>query len=159
MLLQLDGIHLLLLHDLLLLHFYLPDLHLSLQIHLINLLLIEALEVVWLHSVGSEHAHLRGRVLGHEVMSAGVGQLLFLQVLPRLVRDNVSILLISSKLLVNSKSGGFVALSLLVMVVLSLLEYVVVYKLLGIVGLFNFLDSLFFRRFFCYLLLTPILLL
>ena len=47
-------------------------LHLSLIENSLSFLLVKALEMVWLDSVRSEHAHFGGRVLSHEISVVGV---------------------------------------------------------------------------------------
>ena len=56
----------------LLLKVLLSHLHLSLIENSLSFLLVEALEMVWLDSVRSEHAHFGGRVLSHEISVVGV---------------------------------------------------------------------------------------
>lgn len=53
--LLLHCVHLILFSFLLFHHFRFTDLHLSLQVDLVDLLLVEALKMIWLHSVSSKH--------------------------------------------------------------------------------------------------------
>ena len=127
--------------------------------HIVFLLLVESLEVVGLHSVRSEHAHLSLRVLGHEVVVQSVVDFLLLEFLPSLVHLVISAFLLVHQGLVNSLTFLLVVEPLLVVLSLGLLEVVVEIDRLLVEQLVDFPLMVLLHLFLSDLLLTPVSLL
>lgn len=83
LLLELHGVELVLLFLLVAHHFGLSYLHFALEINLIDLVLVQALEVVWFDAVRGEHAHLCLRILSHEIVIIGKLKLMVLLLVPK----------------------------------------------------------------------------
>jgi hypothetical protein len=65
--LKLHGVHFVFISQLILHHLLLSYLHLSLEVNLINLSLIETLKMVWLNSMRSQHGYLSSWIFSHKV--------------------------------------------------------------------------------------------
>ena len=76
---------------------FLTQLLLSLQVNSVDLALVEALEVVGLHSVRGQHAGLGGLVLSHKVMVISVFDFPLLLLGPLLVLLGLPIFLLFGK--------------------------------------------------------------
>ena len=79
-------------------HLSLTDLLGALMHNIITLVLVQALEVVGLHAVRSQHGLLSGGVLSHEVVVKGVVLLVLGSILVRLPVSLVTVTLLSCQL-------------------------------------------------------------
>lgn len=82
-------------------HLVLPNLLGALVQHLLLLLLVEALEVVGLYTVGRKHRLLRGRVLSHKVGRGSVGDLVKTGLLALTEVSGITVTLLARQLAVR----------------------------------------------------------
>ena len=155
----LHGVSLILVYLLLLHEAGLLQLLGSLIVDVVDLTLIESLKVVWLDSVVSEHAHFSLRVLSHEVVGGGEGDLFLVEVSPIIVVVSISLSLLLGHLLVNFLCELLVVKPVLVVLTLSLSQNLVEVDGLLVELLVDESLVLFFVLLFPDLLFAPILLL
>ena len=126
--LELHGIQLILFLLLVFHHVGFADLHFALQIDLVNMVLIKALKVIWLHTVWRQHAHLSLRVLSHEIMIIGIFKLMLLELCPRIVHRDFPLLLLLGEDLIDVVGVDLVLRPRLIVVLLSLLQDLVEFQ-------------------------------
>ena len=124
-LLELHSVELVLLLLLLPHHLSLSHLHFALKVDLVDLILVQALEVVWLHTMWGEHAHLGLRIFSHEIMVIGKLQFVFLELGPRLMHLDLPFLLLLCQDLIDIVGVDLVLRPSLIMLFLRLLQNVV----------------------------------
>ena len=127
---QLHRVQLVLLLLLLLHHFGLANLHFALQVNLVDLVLVQALEVVGFHAMGCQHADLGLRVLGHEIMVIGILELMLLELRPSLVHLQFPFLLLLSHDFVDVVRVDFVLCPRFIVVFLGLLQDLIEFQCL-----------------------------
>ena len=93
---QLHGVHFVFFSQLLLHHRLLSYLHLSLEVYLVDLSLVEPLEVIWLHSMWRQHTNLSSWVFSHKISIVRELHLGLLLISPCLVLIDFSIFLLLS---------------------------------------------------------------
>ena len=157
--LELHRVHFVLFSQLILHHLLLSYLHLSLEVYLVNLSLVEPLEVIWLHSIWTQHAHLSSGILRHEISIVCEIKLNFLLMGPILMLLHVSVLLLLDQDFVNSKClhSGIVSVS--VMLALSVFKVLVKGDCLLVEQGVGLSFEFFAKLLLFYLLLAPVLLL
>lgn len=153
---ELHGVQLVLLLLLLLHHFGLSNLHFSLEIDLVNLVLIQSLEVVWFDSVRSQHAHLSLRVLSHEIVVISELELVRLLLCPGLVLLNLPLFFLLGHDLIDVVRVDLVLRPRLIVLVLRLLQQVIEFQGLLVEQLVNCLIESLLRLLLADLLLAPI---
>ena len=158
-LLQLHSIHFIFF---LLLFFHelgLSDLLLPLEVDLVDLSLIKALEVVRLHTVGSQHGHLGGRVLSHEIGGIRLRNFNLFLLGPDLVLEDLALLFLLRQSLVYAIVFLFVVSSLPVVLRLGVGQSLVECESLLIEELLSLPLVLLAHQLLSDLLLAPVLLL
>jgi hypothetical protein len=95
--LELHGIHLVLIGFLVLHQLRLSHLLLPFEVDLVDLPLVEPFEMVWFHAMGSQHTHLCLGVLGHEIGVICLVDLNSLLIVPILMLEDFSVLLLLSQ--------------------------------------------------------------
>lgn len=153
---ELHGVQLVLLLLLLLHHFGLSYLHFSLEINLVNLVLIQSLEVVWFDSMRSQHAHLSLRVLSHEIVVISELELVRLLLCPGLVLLNLPLFFLLGHDLIDVVRVDLVLRPRLIVLVLRLLQQVIEFQGLLVEQLVNCLIESLLRLLLADLLLAPI---
>jgi len=153
---ELHGVQLVLLLLLLLHHFGLSDLHFSLEINLVNLVLIQSLKVVRFDSVWSQHAHLSLRVLSHEIVVISELELVRLLLCPGLVLLNLPLFFLLGHDLIDVVRVDLVLRPRLIVLVLRLLQQVIEFQGLLVEQLVNCLLESLLRLLLADLLLAPI---
>lgn len=143
-LLELHCIQLILFLLLLFHHVLFADLHFALQIDLVNMVLIKALEVIWLHAVWCQHAHLGLRILGHEIMIVCIFKLMLLELCPRIVHLDFPLPLLLGEDLIDVVGVDLVLRPRLIVVLLSLLQDLVEFQRLLVKEFVNGLLQLLF---------------
>ena len=159
LMLKLQSIKLLLFGFLLLHELGLFDLHSLLEVHLILLGLREALEMVRLDAVRSQHGHLGLLVLRHKVVIIRVVDLVLLLAAPYFMLHKFALSLFLGEHLVDGVRVLLVARALIGMVLLGLSELIVVVQGLLIEHLVNLLVHSLLVLLLSNLLLAPVLLL
>lgn len=140
-------------------HLGLSHLHLSLQIDLINLILIKSFEVVWLNTVGSKHADFSLWILSHEVMIIGELNFVFLLLGPCIPLLFFTLSLFLGQYLIDVISINFILSPRLIMLLLSLFQNIVELNGLLVEKSIDLLLECILFVFFSDLLFTPIFLL
>lgn len=135
------------------------ELVLSLIVNVVDLVLVEALEVVGLYAVGSEHAHFSLRVLCHEVVVVRVVDLVLVLSRPQIMLSLVPLLLFHGHELVDGLRVPLVFEASLIMVLLGLPEDAVEMERLLVKQLVDLLFVFLAHRLFSNLLFAPVLLL
>mmetsp|Transcript_15589 Transcript_15589/g.23922 ORF Transcript_15589/g.23922 Transcript_15589/m.23922 type:complete len:225 (-) Transcript_15589:123-797(-) len=128
-------------------------------VDIVLLLLVEALEVIRLDSMRSQHADLSSWVLSHEIVVSCVFKLLLLLVLPGLVHFVVSVPLLLGQHLVDALALLFVLESLLIVLGLGLLQMIVEDDTLLVEHLIDVLCHFLAHLLLANLLFAPVLLL
>lgn len=157
--LQLHGIHLLLLGDLLLFEILLAELDRTLMHDCLRLSFSLALEVIGLDAVRSEHRDFRLLILGHEIVVRRIFDLDSLSLLVHLLSDDLTLDFLPGENHVDVLSVGLVLFALSNVLVLRRLQLAVVTEGHLIVGFGLRLLSSFLVSLLRDLLLAPILLL
>lgn len=127
-LLQLHRIQLILLLLLLTHHFRFTDLHFALQVDLIDLVLVQALEVVRFHAVWRQHAYFCLRVLSHEIMIICKLKLMMLLLSPSITLFLLTLSLFLSKNFIDVVCVQFILSSSLIVLFLGLFQNLVEFE-------------------------------
>ena len=141
-LLQLHSIQLILLFLLFAHHFCLSDLHFALEVDLIDLVLVQSFEVVWLYAMWSQHAHLRLRILSHEIVVIGKIKLVLFLLVPQFALFLFAFLLFGIQDVINIVGVNLVLFASFVVLILSLLQNVIEFNRLLVEQVVNVLLKL-----------------
>ena len=99
--------------------------HFALEIDLINLVLVQSFEVVWLYTMGRKHAHLGCRILSHEIVVIGILKLVVFLLVPGIALQFFAFLLFSVLDVVDIVRVRLVLSAVFVVLVLGLRQNVV----------------------------------